>query len=170
MTLTSPNVVLAVSLACRFGGQDGTVANKQGIVDQMLRALLGSGYSAWREEYDLGGEFGAWSEGVPFGQPQAASDGFDTTDAPVHLWFELTYSAYLVVQRSVLQAMPVEWQRRFVRLLNQIEQTLDVSDVPRSFRVLALDARNRFVSDPYRDYRHGRRPQRKTTGLARANR
>jgi len=31
---------------------------------------------------------------------------------PLHNWFELTYAQYLTIPRSILQSMPVEWQRR----------------------------------------------------------
>jgi hypothetical protein len=30
----------------------------------------------------------------------------------IHNWFELTYAQYLTIPRSILQSMPVEWQRR----------------------------------------------------------
>jgi hypothetical protein len=35
----------------------------------------------------------------------------------VHGWFELSYAQYLTVPRSVLEAMPQEWQARFVHCL-----------------------------------------------------
>lgn len=44
---------------------------------------------------------------------------------PVHDWFELSYAQYLTIPRSVLQSMPVEWQRRFVKCLEELEETID---------------------------------------------
>jgi hypothetical protein len=45
--------------------------------------------------------------------------------APIHSWFELTYAQYLTIPRSVLQSMPVEWQRRFVTCLQQLDASMD---------------------------------------------
>ena len=42
--------------------------------------------------------------------------------APIHGWFNLTYASYLVLPRSVLQSAPIEWQRRFVDCLNELEE------------------------------------------------
>lgn len=76
---------------------------------------------------------------------------------PVHRYFELSYCSYKVLPRSVLQSMPVEWQRKFVQLLEQIPETLDVDDMPESYRVTAIGDRGRFKHDPYSDYERGRR-------------
>lgn len=40
---------------------------------------------------------------------------------PVHNWFGLTYSSYFTIPRAALQAMPVEWQMRFVELMEEAE-------------------------------------------------
>lgn len=40
-------------------------------------------------------------------------------DQPVHSFFGLTYANYLVLPRSVMQAMPVGWQRQMVALLEE---------------------------------------------------
>ena len=44
---------------------------------------------------------------------------------PVHAWFSLTHAQYLTIPRSVLQAMPREWQSRFVKLLEDLDDTID---------------------------------------------
>ena len=82
---------------------------------------------------------------------------------PIHAWFGLTYSAYLVLHRVALQEMPVEWQRRFVTLLQEMERTIDCKKMPSQFDVRAKDPENkgRYFSDPYTDYRRGRAPLRK---------
>lgn len=43
------------------------------------------------------------------------------TDGPIHEWFGLSYSNYLVLPRTLLQSMPTEWQERFVACLDEIE-------------------------------------------------
>lgn len=44
----------------------------------------------------------------------------DPTDGPVHHWFELTYSNYLVLPRTLLQSMPTAWQERIVACLGEL--------------------------------------------------
>lgn len=79
-------------------------------------------------------------------------------EEPMHEWFGLSYSSYLVLQRSVIQAMPVEWQHRMVALLEEVEARFDTSHCPPRFSVHARDERGRFVLDPFRDYRRGAPP------------
>jgi hypothetical protein len=75
---------------------------------------------------------------------------------PVHLFFGLSYSTYLVWQRSILQAMPLEWQRRFVVLLNELSNAAaGLEDLPSNYQVNARE-NGRFVHDPYAQYRHVR--------------
>ena len=38
----------------------------------------------------------------------------------IHSFFGLSYAHYLVLPRSVLQSMPAKWQKKFVKLLNEI--------------------------------------------------
>ena len=75
----------------------------------------------------------------------------------IHEYFGLTYSSYLVLQRSILQSMPKKWQKKFVDLLEELEvATENLPDLPPSFTVNARE-RGRFISDPYRWYERGRR-------------
>lgn len=39
----------------------------------------------------------------------------------VHGYFGLTYANYLVMHRALLEAMPAEWQDKFVRLLDEFD-------------------------------------------------
>jgi hypothetical protein len=48
-----------------------------------------------------------------------ATDQLDDDD-PVHAWFGLSYSNYLVLHRTLMQSMPVEWQRRMVACLEEL--------------------------------------------------
>jgi hypothetical protein len=59
-------------------------------------------------------------------------------------WFGLSYSNYLVLQRSILQSMPQDWQHKFVRLLEEIDDRMgeEMSNLmPSNFcvRVLARE-------------------------------
>lgn len=80
----------------------------------------------------------------------AADDG-----EPIHLWFELSYANYLAIPRSVLQSMPREWQRKFVLLMDELDETIDWrrSGVTISLR----DEKGRYVHDDLVDYERGRR-------------
>jgi hypothetical protein len=78
---------------------------------------------------------------------------------PVHNWFGLTYANYLVVPRVLLQSAPEEWQRKFVRLMHDLEMLFPDHQgheywVRRKER--GQDGRLRFVHDPLAFYRHQR--------------
>jgi len=42
-------------------------------------------------------------------------------DAPIHGWFGLSRQSYFVMPRIALEAMPVEWQERFIDLMDEAE-------------------------------------------------
>lgn len=74
---------------------------------------------------------------------------------PVHLHFGLSYASYFVWQRSLMQAMPLAWQQRFVQLATEFDDaTRHLKDRPDSFMVRARNDQQRFISDPYGAYRH----------------
>lgn len=70
----------------------------------------------------------------------------------IHHMFGLSYSSYLVLTRSILEAMPKDWQDKFVRLMQALEDRWP-EDAPSQFWVRASKD-NKFYSDPYRNYRH----------------
>lgn len=92
---------------------------------------------------------------------------------PIHEWFELTYAQYLTIPRSVLQSMPVEWQRRFVQCLEELGETIDwrPQGLHQQYRVALWEWGEvwdedegelvedwiREVDDPLMDYQRGRR-------------
>jgi len=80
----------------------------------------------------------------------------ETDPEPIHSWFGLSYANYLVLHRSLLQEMPVGWQRRMVALLDEFWDTFDSDKVPHSFDVRRRDEGGRFVADPLSQYRHPR--------------
>lgn len=82
---------------------------------------------------------------------------------PMHLWFGLSYSAYLVLHRTLIQSMPDEWQARLVALLDEAQETIDTSELPIEFNVRAT-RHGKYIADHWRDYERGRRrmPRRKS--------
>jgi hypothetical protein len=73
----------------------------------------------------------------------------------VHTWFGLTYAAYLVLNRSLLQSMPDEWQHQFTALLQEMQHHFRHLDHPR-YHVQARDEYGRFMKDPIPHYNRGR--------------
>ncbi|MGW4803045.1 hypothetical protein [Kitasatospora sp. NPDC004272] len=43
------------------------------------------------------------------------------TDGPIQDHFGLSYANYLVLPRTLLQSMPIEWQQRFVDCLGELD-------------------------------------------------
>lgn len=92
-------------------------------------------------------------------------------DEPIHDYFELSYSRYLVLPRSVLQSMPAEWQRRFVSCLCELDDTIDWQPAwPNQYLVSLWDHRRKqqrsINDDPFNDYDRGRRRIAFRTGIA----
>lgn len=77
----------------------------------------------------------------------------------IHAWFGLTYASYLVIPRTHLQSMPLEWQERFTDLLREWETVAHINEWPSAerYRVQAVDDRSgRFTKDPCPPYSRGR--------------
>ncbi len=79
------------------------------------------------------------------------ADG-EYVDDPAHEFFGLTYSAYFVMPRLALTAMPLEWQQRFVALM---EEANDMGLETPEYSVHRRDERGRFFKDPWANYRRG---------------
>lgn len=77
---------------------------------------------------------------------------------PVHLYFGLTYSSYQVLPRSILQSAPLWWQKRFVKLMEELDAMCEgLPNMPGTYAVQPRDDKGRFTKDPYCDYDRGRR-------------
>lgn len=76
-------------------------------------------------------------------------------NGPVWNKFGLTYASYFVMPRAAMCSMPVEWQERFVALIEEAEELLPEGTLDGDYWV-RLKQGNRFVSDPLSDYRHVR--------------
>ncbi len=79
----------------------------------------------------------------------------------IHDWFELTYAQYLTIPRSVLQSMPLDWQVKFVELLDELDEQMDWRPNDATYWVLLRGWDGRFKNlkdnDPFMDYERGRR-------------
>ena len=79
-------------------------------------------------------------------------------DGPVHVWFELSYSHYLVLPRSLMSAMPVEWQERMVVCLREMRRACAQMEMNDRYTVTLRGDKGRIASDPYSEYRHSTVP------------
>ena len=81
--------------------------------------------------------------------------GYDgRRDGPIHEWFQLSYSHYLVLPRSLMSAMPVEWQERMATCLREMQRACDHLEINDKYTVLLRGENGRVVHDPYSQYRH----------------
>lgn len=69
-------------------------------------------------------------------------------------WWSLSYSQYLTVPRSVMQAMPEEWQNKMADLLKELDETLVWRPQQGCYWVKLKDSKGKYASDPLADYRH----------------
>lgn len=76
---------------------------------------------------------------------------------PIHNWFNLTYAQYLTMPRSLLQSMPVNWQRRFVKCLEEFDDHFDWLPESGCYWVKLKDGKGRYAHDPFMDYERGRK-------------
>lgn len=67
----------------------------------------------------------------------AADERNARLDGPIHTWFELSYSNYLVLPRSLMQSMPVEWQQRMVACVEELRRAYEHLDHPDAYEVTA---------------------------------
>lgn len=80
-------------------------------------------------------------------------DGDVYVEDPVHTWFELTYSSYFCIPRSALCALPLDWQRRFVALMEEAEAI--GLQTPDDYVIQRRDEKTgRFIKDEWANYRH----------------
>lgn len=75
-------------------------------------------------------------------------------DAPFHAWFGLTYSAYLVLPRAILEALPEDLQNRMIACIDEARELLDTDKISDNYSVKLRDDEGRYVRDPFANYRH----------------
>lgn len=59
------------------------------------------------------------------------------TDGPIHTWFSLSYCNYVVLHRTFLQSMPIEFQERIVACLEELQAAFAHIPQPEVFDVKA---------------------------------
>lgn len=74
-------------------------------------------------------------------------------DGPVHDAFGLTYASYLVWPRVLMQQMPLNWQERFVALLDEFWAEWDFA-ADKEYAVQVRGEDGRFAKDELANYRH----------------
>jgi hypothetical protein len=79
---------------------------------------------------------------------------YTTSPEPINLWFELSRAQYLTVPRSVMQAMPVDWQLRMAECLDQLDATIDWRPKEGRYWVKLKNDNGRYIHDPLMNYRH----------------
>lgn len=72
----------------------------------------------------------------------------------VHEWFELSRANYLTVPRIALESMPEKWQERFVKCLEELDNSLDWRPEEGRYRVELQDEDGNSLTDPLQEYRH----------------
>ncbi|ENE7045256.1 TPA: hypothetical protein MA050_000317 [Klebsiella pneumoniae] len=75
----------------------------------------------------------------------------------LHLWFGLSYAAFLVMPRVAMMQMPKEWQEKMAELLNQYDETIDTAAFGvKGCRVQALNGEGKLIKMPEEllNYRH----------------
>ena len=82
--------------------------------------------------------------------------GRDSDPMDISGWFNLTYAAYIVLPRLWLEAMPREWQFKFVALLNELYDTVGWDDGHGDQYMVKRRYKGKFIKDPNADYRRGR--------------
>ena len=81
------------------------------------------------------------------------------SESPVHEAFGLSHASWFIVPRVVLEAMPIDWQQRFIDLIDQLNEKYDWEPdliISVNFR----DANGRFYEIP-ECFNNYRRPDRK---------
>ncbi|NJA56694.1 hypothetical protein [Streptomyces sp. NEAU-H3] len=86
-------------------------------------------------------------------------------DGPVHEWFSLSYSNYLVLHRTLMQSMPLAWQERMIACLDELNAAFEHVPQAKAYKVEAAVEEEDFsveevtlvpVPDPVPHYNRGR--------------
>lgn len=75
-------------------------------------------------------------------------------ESPVHFWFELSHAQYLTIPRSIMEAMPHEWQERMAKCLNELDETFEWRPKSGRYWVRLKDDNGKYSTDPLMQYRH----------------
>lgn len=81
---------------------------------------------------------------------------FHQPDGEIHTYFELTYANYLVIPRTLLQSMPLEWQSVFVGLLQQLDAYFRHVEKPPVYAVSCRGYDGKYIRHTVPHYERGR--------------
>jgi hypothetical protein len=73
-------------------------------------------------------------------------------ESPIHAWFSLSYCSYFTVPRLALQEMSLDWQKRFVALMDEAGEVLRKTP---EYEIRRRTDTGKFMRDPWADYRRG---------------
>ena len=76
-------------------------------------------------------------------------DTYQRPDIDIDLWFGLSYSNYLVLQRSILQSMPKEWQHRFTAIIDEMNDRMGeemLAMMPSNYHIQVLAREPEWVA------------------------
>ena len=92
-------------------------------------------------------------------------------ESPLHSWFGLSYVSYFVAPRLALESLSIEWQNRFIALMEEAQEVLGetpdyhvLRDDPMYTHVEKYDSEDESSrdyiftavrTDPWADYRRG---------------
>ena len=74
----------------------------------------------------------------------------------IHNYFELSYANFLVLPRTVMMDMPTEWQKKFVALLDELDDATNWRDELDSDIEVHFKSNGRYCEIPekFSQYRH----------------
>lgn len=72
----------------------------------------------------------------------------------LHGWFGLSYANYLTLPRSIMRAMPDDWQGRMADLLRELDDAFDRCPEGGSYTVRFRDGDGKYARDHLAEYRH----------------
>lgn len=83
------------------------------------------------------------------------SEIYEEPEEPIHEWFGLSYSNYLVLPRSILQSMPIDWQKKFIEITDELFDKCNKLKSMPDYVVLTtsdIDEEEYNTSDDYSNY------------------
>lgn len=66
-------------------------------------------------------------------------------------WFGPTTCHFLVLDRSILSAMPKLWQQRFVKIMEELEDATQSVELPTTYEIKARNDRGKQCGPPPRE-------------------
>ncbi len=81
----------------------------------------------------------------------------DLVESPIHESFGLTYASFLVIPRLLMEAMPYEWQKDMVDLMEQFSEKYiwEMEDQRLVIRMTDQNGRLITMDENLCDYRRG---------------